>query len=99
MCIDAKSVYDSLVSLMVKTPGEASLLGHLLWLREFLSKRIITSLVWTDTRDMIADGLTKGAIPRGLLLAAMEGKYQLQHESFRHLPAKTKLEETDLGNL
>ena len=98
LCIDAKSVYDSLISLMVKTPGEASLLGHLLWLREFLSKRIVTSLIWTDTRDMIADGLTKGAIPRGLLLAAMEGIYKLQHECLKHLPGNAVEENTPNDN-
>ena len=84
---------------MIKTPGEASLLGHLLWLREFLTKQIITTLIWVDTRDMIADGLTKGAIPRGLLLAAMEGRMKLEHEYLKHLPTRGEEEAQPLENV
>ena len=88
LCIDARSVYDSLVSAMTKTPSEASLLGHLLWLREFLSKAIISNLLWVDTRDMVADGLTKGAVARNLLLAVMQGIYALKHEFVEHKATK-----------
>ena len=80
LCIDARSVFDSLVAAMAKTPSEASLLRHVLWLREFLEKGIVSNLVWVDTRDMIVDGSTQGAALRNLLLAAMDGKYCLEHE-------------------
>ena len=90
MCIDARSVYDSLVSAMIKTPSEASLLGHLLWLREFLSKAIISNLLWVDTRDMVADGLTKGAVARNLLLAVTQGIYELKHEFVEHKATKVE---------
>ena len=58
---------------MIKTPSEASLLGHLLWLREFLSKAIISNLLWVDTRDMVADGLTKGSVGRTQIQQAAQG--------------------------
>ena len=35
---------------------------------------------WIDTRDMIADGLTKGCVDRMLLHLAMDGKFQFIHE-------------------
>ncbi len=36
---------------------------------------------WADTRDMGADGLTKGSIARDALRALMRGEVVFQHES------------------
>ena len=42
-------------------------------------KSLIKNIYWVDTRDMIADGLTKGNIPRDLLISSMQGKVQMKH--------------------
>ena len=49
-----------------------------------MANGIVANLVRVDTRDMIADGLTKGVVLRNLLLAAMDGKYCLEHECVQH---------------
>ena len=46
---------------------------------------IIRFLFWTDTRDMLADGLTKGGIDRTLLDAIAEHcTYKCQQPPLRH---------------
>ena len=66
LCIDAKSVFAAVTASMIKAPSDKSLLCHVQYLRELLDNRVLQSLVWLDTRDMTADGLTKGAVPRDL---------------------------------
>jgi hypothetical protein len=77
--IDAKSVYESLRATTFKPPVENSLSGHVLWLREMHTKGLIHDIVWTDTRDMYADGLTKGVIKRDALYEIMQGTMKLSH--------------------
>ena len=77
--IDAKSVFESLKATIFKPPVENSLSGHVLWLREMHSKGLINDIVWTDTRDMYADGLTKGVIKRDALYELMSGIVRLRH--------------------
>ena len=69
--VDAKSVYESLNATNFKPPAENSLAGHVLWIREMTDKKLIG-----ETRDMLADGLTKGAISRDGLQNAMDGKFR-----------------------
>ena len=73
LTIDAESVYKSLTSRELKAPAEKTLLGHISWLRELLSLGIINNIQWCDTRDMTADGHTKGIVDRKLLLDLMSG--------------------------
>ena len=77
--IDAKSVYESLKATIFKPPVENSLAGHVLWLGEMHDKGLVTDIVWTDTRDMYADGLTKGVIKRGALYEIMSGTMMLRN--------------------
>ena len=79
LTIDAESVYKSLTSRELKTPAEKTLLGHISWIRELLQLRIIQMIQWCDTRDMTADGHTKGFIDRKLLLDLMSGIQQFNH--------------------
>ena len=65
--VDAKSVYAATIATFIKQPAEKSLLCHLQYLRELRVKNIVSALLWVDTRDMGADGLTKGAASRGAL--------------------------------
>ena len=68
---------ESLKATTFKPPVENSLSGHVLWLREMHSKGLVTDIVWTDTRDMYADGLTKGIIKREALYEISAGTFQL----------------------
>eukprot|EP00969_Alexandrium_andersonii_P293637 12978856-Alexandrium_andersonii.AAC.1 len=55
------------------------MLSHVQYLRELLDTRTLKALVWTDTRDMVADGAAKGAVDRELLHLAMGGTSRVQH--------------------
>ena len=83
---DAESVYKSLTSRDLKTPTEKTLLGHVSWIRELLQLKLIESMQWCDTRDMTADGHTKGCIDRQLLLEVMRGEQSYRHDVKRHTP-------------
>jgi hypothetical protein len=77
LAIDAYRVFAAVTAQMVKTPAEVSLLSHIQYLRELLDKGILTHLSWLDTRDMIADGLTKGSIDRKDVRTVMEGRWTI----------------------
>jgi hypothetical protein len=77
---DAESVYKSLTSRDLKAPAEKTLLGHVSWIREALQLGILKRIRWCDTRDMTADGHTKGCIDRVLLLSVMCGHQRFNHE-------------------
>jgi len=79
--VDAKSVYAAVTATFLKTPAEKSLLSHVQFLRDMLDNRVIKHIVWIDTRDMYADGLTKGSVSRDALLELMDGNMILRHDS------------------
>ena len=79
--LDAKSVYAAVTATFIKQPAEKSLLCHVQYLRELLDKGILSYLYWIDTRDMGADGLTKGSVARALLHTYMSGIMTLDHPS------------------
>ena len=79
-CLDAKSVYDSIVHADLKTPEEKLLMNILGQMREHMSTKRIKTFWWIDTRDMLADGLNKGAVSRkASLLALTKGLWHLEH--------------------
>ena len=80
LLVDAKSVSDAVAAPDVCTPQESSLKLHLITIRDRLARGMLRSLSWTDTRDMVADALTKGGIDRTMLTQAMQGRVTLQHE-------------------
>jgi hypothetical protein len=45
-------------------------------------KGLVTDIFWTDTRDMYADGLTKGIIKRDALYEIMSGTMMLRNPVF-----------------
>ena len=73
LVIDARSVSSATVAPTVKVPAEPSLLLHVNWLRQLLMRKRLGSLWWSDTRSMVADALTKGAVSRELIIAVMSG--------------------------
>ena len=77
--IDAMSIISALSASKVKAPSEKSMLGHLLWLKELLDLNIIEQLCWVDTRDMSADGHTKGSIDRTALQQLARGLLVRNH--------------------
>ena len=77
--VDAKSVYAAATATFIKTPAEKSLLTHVQFLREYLDYGVLSSIVWIDTRDMSADGLTKGAVSRDALQELMTGEMKFRH--------------------
>eukprot|EP00974_Lingulodinium_polyedra_P096916 9393432-Lingulodinium_polyedra.AAC.1 len=49
------------------------------WIRELLDVGVLQAIRWCDTRDMTADGRTKGCIYRKLLLEVMTGNMRYEH--------------------
>ena len=79
--IDARSVFAIVEAVDVRDPSECSLKVHVLSSRGAINRGKLRALFWSDTRDMIADGLTKGGLDRTQLVNAMEhGSYRLEHE-------------------
>ena len=86
LTIDAESVYKSLTSRDLKVPAEKTLFGHVCWMRELLQLKLIDSIQWCDTRDMTADGHTKGSIDRKMLLELMSGHQTYRHDVKKYTP-------------
>ena len=80
LAIDAMSVFAAVSAEAVKVPTEKSPLSHVQWLRELADRGLLSGIAWVDTRDMLADGLTKGSVERTLIDAAMNGQWATQHE-------------------
>ena len=85
VCTDGMSLLTALENVVAKIPTEASALHHVQWLQELTRTRVLGAAFWVDTRDMIADGMTKGTVPRNIIRAAQEtGQWQLQHDWRRY---------------
>ncbi len=76
---DSMSLFQAISSHTVKIPSEKSLALHLFWLRELLTRQVLNELKWCDTRDMTADGHTKGSVNRNALLQLMKGSFAYKH--------------------
>jgi hypothetical protein len=82
---DCKSLFDALKSDETQVPTESSLIMILLQIKESLRTGTLDSLAWVDTRDMIADGLNKGAIARhDLMEFSRTALWQLKHDYAIH---------------
>ena len=81
---DARAVFDAVAAVDICEPAECSLKLHLLALRDKLARRVVKGLFWTDTRDMLADGLTKGSVDRAALRRVAEhGRFAPAHQTVR----------------
>ena len=76
---DSYSIFSYLAAAHLKLPAEKGTFYHLAYLRERLVSSLIGSYTWVDTRDMVADGLTKGRADRAPLISVMHGNYALDH--------------------
>ena len=80
VCLDAISVFDALKADEPQVLAEVNLLNHLQMIKEWLNRGLLTRLWWTDTRDMVSDGLTKGKVDRTAICQLLEhGMWALQH--------------------
>ena len=79
--IDAMSVLTALEAVNLRQPSEKSFLAHLAWLQDKIKTGTITWLRWVDTRDMYADGLTKGSVRRDRLRELATGRMSRAHET------------------
>ena len=70
--IDACAVFDGVTAAQPRTPAEKPLFLHALAVREHLEAGHLSRLWWFDTRAMLADGLTKGAVDREALVKVCE---------------------------
>ena len=81
LAVDAYSVFAAVSAHQIKIPAEKSLVSHVQFLRELLDRGVLHRLWWLDTRDMSADGLTKGVIDREAVHAIMDGVMYISHKS------------------
>ena len=84
------SVFSAVTADRVKAPAEKSLLSHIQFVRELLDKGIVRALMWLDTRDMTADGMTKGSVDRKAIEDCMSGSITFQHDLKRWEPLLRK---------
>ena len=90
IAIDAMSVFSAVTADRVKAPAEKSLLSHIQFVRELLDKGIVRAIMWLDTRDMTADGMTKGSVDRKAIEDCMSGTITFQHDLKRWEPLLRK---------
>jgi hypothetical protein len=82
LIIDAKAVFDSITVKDYNAPAESTLVNHLHSVREQLRDGRIGLLWWIDTRDMVADGMNKGGLPRDPILSLCEnGQWMLNEKA------------------
>ena len=79
LCIDAMNLFYALTAVYPRLPAEKTLFVHISWLRDMFQRGVPRTVSWSDTRDMVADGLTKGKVDRTALLEAMRGVLHVRH--------------------
>ena len=72
-------MFAAITATFIKMPADNRQLVHLHFIRELLDNGVLAAIAWLDTRDMIADGMTKGAVERDALQSAMEGIIVMAH--------------------
>ena len=88
LCVDAMNLYCALSAQYPKMPAEKTLYTHIAWVRDLLKAGIVRAVSWVDTRDMLADALTKGKIDRQAILSAMSGLWKLEFDRKTYRPSK-----------
>ena len=88
LCVDALNLYYALSAQYPKMPAEKTLYTHIAWVRDLLKAGIVRAVSWVDTRDMLADALTKGKIDRQAILSAMSGLWKLEFDRKTYRPSK-----------
>ena len=85
MVIGCNGVWSNIVTKDLNIPTEQSLTLALQSLRDRLACGGLRAIFWCDTRDMVADGLTKGSVSRIILQKVMDkGRLEIAHEAKRN---------------
>jgi len=69
--VDARWVRDAIAADKIKVPADKTLYIHVLAGRDLLDRKLFERLIWIDTKDMLADEMTKG-LSIGLRLWPLE---------------------------
>ena len=80
LIVDTMSVFAAVTATFTKILAEKSLLCHVQFIKELLDRLVLHMLAWFDTRDMCADGLTKGAVERTAIHSIMDGTMKVSQE-------------------
>ena len=72
LAIDAESVSAAITAQNLKVPADVTSPPRC-WLRTLLASTRLHRLFWCDTRAMVADAMTKGAVARELMTLAARG--------------------------
>jgi hypothetical protein len=80
LTIDARSLFDADSASPINLEAARNLMVHLYWFRQLLNVGIFREMRWRDTRDMLADALTKGKVDRTQLREAMNGSFHPLHD-------------------
>ena len=77
----------------MKNPAQKNFIVYLIWLNNKRENGVLNSIIWCDTRDMTADGHTKGSIRRTALNYLMNGLLNISHprEKLKLLTPHAKL--------
>ncbi len=59
---------------------------HARMLREWLDRRLVSRIWWVDTRDMLSDALTKGAVNRDDLVRALNSALWVLRHAAQYWP-------------
>ena len=82
LCTDCRSLFDMIVvGEAGKDPAEATLTFPVDVLRQDSRvPRMLRAMYWIDTRDCLADGLTKGTVARAAIISLLsESRWTLQY--------------------
>ena len=82
------NLFYALTAVYQRLPAEKTLFVHISWLRDMFQRGVPRTVSWSDTRDMVADGLTKGKVDRTALLEAMRGVLHVRHPKKSHEGSK-----------
>ena len=88
ICVDARAVYDVISASDACEPAECSMKLHLISVRDRMAHGLVRKFHWVDTRDMLADGPTKGGID-WLLLHRFSN--ECMHETRQLAISRTKV--------
>ena len=78
--VDACSVFSGITCEHTKATQEAHTLYHAQWCRELIDLRVLHQLWWCDTRNMLANSMNEGSVPRAALIEAMTGRWTCQRK-------------------
>ena len=99
VCTDAKNLLLAIGQPRIKAPAEKSFMTHLLWLRQKLEMGVLSQLRFIDTRDMTADGHTKGSINRSALRSLCAGILIQNHSDSMEILSYEHLKKVSCGYL